>query len=209
MEEELSLDDLVQRSGVNLRTIRFYIQEGLMPGPDTRGKYAHYSQRHLDALTLIQRFKQFNMPLQQIKQVLHNSTPDEISQLITYQTILAPASTPPAAPLNESNPTRTDGALDYIRGLERVWAKVERETPAPTPNPTRLSSLAKRLTSAPTPSRIEQAQNVDLSPSDTWQRRVIRDGVELMVRSDKQIDEQTFLAICQILNQKSHLEGEK
>lgn len=213
MEAELSLDDLVQRSGVNLRTIRFYIQEELMPGPDARGKYAHYSQRHLDALTLIQRFKQFNMPLQQIKQVLNNSTADEISQLVMYQNILSPTSTPPAASKVESNPAPAEGALDYIRDLERVWSKVKTETPAPmpnpAPNPTRLPSLARRLASAPTPSTTEQQKKVAPVPVETWQRRVIRDGVELMVRSDQQIDEQTFLDICQILNHKSHIEGEK
>ena len=48
MNDELTLEDLVNISGLPIRTVRFYIQEGLLPGPDSRGKNARYTEEHLN-----------------------------------------------------------------------------------------------------------------------------------------------------------------
>lgn len=195
MEEEYSLDDLVQMSGVNLRTIRFYIQEGLLPGPDTRGKFAHYSQRHLDTLTLIQRFKRFNMPLVQIKQVLANSTVDEISQMVMYQNILNPTQNQPVAKTPDQRVEQTDSALDYLRNLENVWAKAQsttrtRSAPAPAPSIQAAS---------PAPVESVLKNTIALTEVETWQRRRLTEGVELMIRSDHPIDEAIIRKIAELL----------
>jgi DNA-binding transcriptional MerR regulator len=50
MTDEFTLEELEKMSGLPIRTLRFYIQEGLLPGPDTRGKFARYSQKHLDTI---------------------------------------------------------------------------------------------------------------------------------------------------------------
>ena len=70
MTDELTLEDLAVQRGLTLRTLRFYRQEGLLPGPDTRGKYARYSQQHLDRLELIRRMKDLRLPLQEIRQLI-------------------------------------------------------------------------------------------------------------------------------------------
>lgn len=195
MEEEYSLDDLVQLSGVNLRTIRFYIQEGLLPGPDSRGKFAHYSQRHLDTLTLIQRFKRFNMPLVQIKQVLANSTADEISQMVMYQNILNPTQNQTVAKTPDQRVEQTDSALDYLRNLENVWAKAQSTTrtrPAPAPAPS---------IQAASPAPVEPVLKNKISPTEveTWQRHRLTEGVDLMIRSDHPIDEAIIRKIAELL----------
>lgn len=46
----LTIDDLAARAEVPIRTVRFYIAEGLLPGASSRGKGASYTQEHLDRL---------------------------------------------------------------------------------------------------------------------------------------------------------------
>lgn len=78
MTNEFTLDDLVTRSGLTIRTVRFYIQEGLLEGPDTRGRFSLYSQRHLDRLEVIKLLKELRLPLVEIRKLLDSMSPDEI-----------------------------------------------------------------------------------------------------------------------------------
>ncbi len=56
-EEGLSIKELGNRSGVPIRTIRYYQTEGLLPPPALNGKFAVYSSTHLDALNEIKEAK--------------------------------------------------------------------------------------------------------------------------------------------------------
>ena len=50
---EYSLEDLARHLDIQPRTIRSYIQQGLLRGPDTMGRNARYSAYHLKRLELI------------------------------------------------------------------------------------------------------------------------------------------------------------
>ena len=50
---ELTLRDLSDRVGIEPRTIRSYIEKGLLPGPEGAGRSAAYSERHLNRLRII------------------------------------------------------------------------------------------------------------------------------------------------------------
>ena len=82
MNTELTLEDLAKLSKMSIRTLRYYIQEGLLPGPDTRGKFASYSREHLARIKMIKRLKDKYLPLQQIKQLLDNMSEDDIHQMM-------------------------------------------------------------------------------------------------------------------------------
>lgn len=45
-----SLSDLARASGVPERTIRFYIQQGLVPRPEGSKRGSYYEAKHLEAL---------------------------------------------------------------------------------------------------------------------------------------------------------------
>jgi DNA-binding transcriptional MerR regulator len=47
-----SLDELCQLADMNLRTVRYYIQQGLVPGPEGKNRGARYFQLHLERLLL-------------------------------------------------------------------------------------------------------------------------------------------------------------
>jgi DNA-binding transcriptional MerR regulator len=42
--------DLAHLAGVSLRTVRFYVQEGLIDAPEGRGRGSHFRERHLHQL---------------------------------------------------------------------------------------------------------------------------------------------------------------
>ena len=51
LDERLySLDDLCAAAGIPRRTVRYYIQLGLVDRPDALAEGAHYLQKHLDQL---------------------------------------------------------------------------------------------------------------------------------------------------------------
>src|SRR5690242_10862011 len=54
-EQTYTIEELAEQVGTPVRTIRFYIAEGLLSGPGTRGKAASYSGEHLLRLRLIRR----------------------------------------------------------------------------------------------------------------------------------------------------------
>lgn len=68
--EALNLAELSAAAGVPCRTIRFYIAQGLLDGPDTAGRTARYAQRHLERLQAVQAAKQQGMTLGEIRRRL-------------------------------------------------------------------------------------------------------------------------------------------
>ena len=68
--EALTLADLAAATGIPGRTIRFYIAQGLMDGPDTAGRTARYAPRHLERLQAIQAAKQQGLTLGEIRRRL-------------------------------------------------------------------------------------------------------------------------------------------
>jgi DNA-binding transcriptional MerR regulator len=69
-ETGYSINELAKRARVSVRTIRFYIDEGLLPAPDSRGRYAVYGEEYLDRLELIRRLKDSFLPLKEIRVTL-------------------------------------------------------------------------------------------------------------------------------------------
>ena len=53
MEHLLTLDDLAQRSGEKLRTIRSWIRQGLLPPARDGGRASYYDDEHLDRLLFV------------------------------------------------------------------------------------------------------------------------------------------------------------
>ena len=69
----IDLTDLADRAGVSVRTVRYYIQQGLLPKPEARGPGAHYTGEHLDRLLVIKRLQREHLPLGEIRRVLESS----------------------------------------------------------------------------------------------------------------------------------------
>lgn len=63
----MRIGELAERGGVTVRTIRYYIEEGLLPPPPRRGKYGDFDASYLQRLRLIQRLKEERLSLPAIR----------------------------------------------------------------------------------------------------------------------------------------------
>jgi DNA-binding transcriptional MerR regulator len=80
-----TIDELSEIVGIPIRTIRFYVSEGLLPGPGARGKAATYSEEHLLRLRLIRRLVEERVPLAEIRERLQGLTVKDVRGLLASE----------------------------------------------------------------------------------------------------------------------------
>jgi len=81
LDGEMTVDELAARTGMTVRTLRFYASEGLLPAPHRRGRVAFYDARHRMRLELVRTLQSHGYTLSAIQRVLarlpENATPAE------------------------------------------------------------------------------------------------------------------------------------
>ena len=195
MTEELSIEDLEKYSGLPIRTLHYYMQEGLLPGPDKRGKYASYSQEHLDRLDLILILKEMHLPLREIRSLFDSLTPAEIQHYRDDQEDLL--NTIKAVKPDETTPmsdSQSSSALDYIKGLEQAHGMIRefRNNQTYLPNQVRVEK------------HLEKADSLGLDKAtsepheERWRRVVLADGIELHTRETR--DKETLHKIKRLMS---------
>ncbi len=65
--DEYTIGDLAVLGGVSRRTVRYYVQEGLIPPPAGLGRGAHYGKAHLDALLRVKSMQERGLLLEEIR----------------------------------------------------------------------------------------------------------------------------------------------
>src|SRR6185312_388637 len=88
MQEDTShftIEELAEQVNVPVRTVRYYITEGLLPGPEGRGKATTYSAEHLQRLRLIRLLSNQHRPLAEIHQLLSRRSWAEIRTLLAEE----------------------------------------------------------------------------------------------------------------------------
>ncbi|CAN5843162.1 MerR family transcriptional regulator [soil metagenome] len=78
---ELTVGELSRRSGVPVRTVRFYQTRYLLPPPERIGREVRYDQRHLDRLALIAELQDRGLRLSAIADLLRHAGEDHTSLL--------------------------------------------------------------------------------------------------------------------------------
>jgi len=68
--DALKIEDLAERSGVSVRTIRYYLQRGLLPPPIFRGRETIYAQSTVERLKAIRQLQARMLPLEAIASLL-------------------------------------------------------------------------------------------------------------------------------------------
>ncbi len=66
-----TLRELADLKGLPIRTVRYYIQIGLLDRPDGGGRGAHYTKRHLEQLIEIRKWQQAGLSLKRIRELLN------------------------------------------------------------------------------------------------------------------------------------------
>ena len=74
-DRRFTLDELATLAGVPVRTVRYYIQIGLLARPVGEGRGARYLSLHLDTLLRIRRLADAGVSLERIREVLSGEPP--------------------------------------------------------------------------------------------------------------------------------------
>jgi DNA-binding transcriptional MerR regulator len=181
MVQDLTIEDLAQQSGLSLRTLRYYIQEGLLPGPDTAGKYASYSQQHLDHLAMITRLKHLHLPLKEIRHLLSNMSTEEMRRILDYQDELH-FSIQDEFDSIKPNSVKSAGktsALEYIRDLEQRQTGFRSVAGSP---PLPAAPQANRAGSEDY--QVKESARFYQPNKERWTKIVLGEGIELSIREE-------------------------
>ncbi len=100
---EWKLTELAEAVGVSPRTVRYYVQRGLLPAPPFRGPDTVYGEEHLLRLKAIRVLQARFLPLDAIQVELQRLTPEALRALADSE--VPPPSLPPA-PAPEPVPAR-------------------------------------------------------------------------------------------------------
>ena len=106
MAAQYDLSELGKLSGTPPRTIRYYIQERLLPRPHGKGPKASYGDEHLDRLLLIRSLQDGGETLEMIRGLLEVMDDAAVNRSLSD---LDEGQLPLEAPADSSS------ALDYIR----------------------------------------------------------------------------------------------
>jgi DNA-binding transcriptional MerR regulator len=72
-EPRYAIGDLADLGGVSRRTVRYYVQEGLLPSPYGLGRGNHYGPEHLDQLLRVKALQEAGRTLDEIRDALDHS----------------------------------------------------------------------------------------------------------------------------------------
>jgi DNA-binding transcriptional MerR regulator len=184
--DTFDLNELSAAAGVTPRTVRYYVQQGLLPSPGTRGPGTRYDRAHLDRLQLIRVLQRQHLPLAEIRRRVEALDDSGVRDALAARPRQGPDSS----------------ALDYVRDLlARQSARSVGEShavlaapPAAAPQP--QAPAGSRATNPSGPvfaaalGRVERAETREPAPPtqlsrstrSTWERIPLGPDVELHVR---------------------------
>lgn len=69
-QDRYAIDELADLAGVSRRTVRYYVQEGLLPAPLGVGRGRHYDAVHLERLLQVRAWQEAGRSLDDIRRLL-------------------------------------------------------------------------------------------------------------------------------------------
>ncbi len=209
-ERGLSLRELTAAADVSVRTVRYYISEGLLPPPEGAGSASSYTRGHLDRLRLIARLKGSYLPLKEIRHRLAGLDDIAVHRLLGDEEAPAPHPPPdsaaayldralgsrqaPTAPQSAPPGTRPEGvwgmqASAPLRAAETspppalFSAGADEPAPPPVPGyPTPNPILGRAYPAAFGVPDAEEPAEAEPSAPDAWRRVSLGDDAELLIR---------------------------
>jgi DNA-binding transcriptional MerR regulator len=100
MSEQLDINALATATDTSVRTLRYWVAEGILPPPTGRGLAATYGPGHRDRVTLIRRLQDAHQPLAAIRSQLEALDDAGVAAALA------------APPLTATTPAT---ALDYVQ----------------------------------------------------------------------------------------------
>jgi DNA-binding transcriptional MerR regulator len=158
----LSLAELSERGDVTPRTVRYYIQQGLLPSPGS-GPKARYDERHVKRLRLVRELQRQHLPLAEIRARLDELDDEGVDRVLARR------------------PEPAGSAIDYIRG---VLGEAPHPAPASHVGPPHVASSHVAPSGAaplPAPPALGKPPGRSLARS-SWERIPLHQDNELHIR---------------------------
>ena len=77
----MKLEELAKSAGVAPRTVRYYVQRGLLPAPQFRGRDTEYGEEHEVRLRAIRKLQEIHYPLDAIQSVFDGHSLEEVRRI--------------------------------------------------------------------------------------------------------------------------------
>ncbi|MBM3267224.1 MAG: MerR family transcriptional regulator [Candidatus Sericytochromatia bacterium] len=118
--KRFKLEDLADTAGVSIRTVRYYVQRGLLPQPEFRARGTLYDEEHLLRLLAIRHLQARFLPLDAIAGVLGPADRQRLEALAAGADpgLGAPVA-PHSPPAGERN--QTPGSLPVHSATWQRW----------------------------------------------------------------------------------------
>ena len=215
---ELSLADLAAASGIEARTIRSWVAQGILPAPLNRGPSARYPADTLERVLAVRALRDtMGMPLAEIRKELLVAGPERIREYAGR------AHTAPVISLEECPRSPVSSAADYISKLRQRSGSQHARPPAyqsasavPAPPtargpggdwlPTEAIANASPISPEPIATQGFEALEHQLgqgrreparkSRAEVWLRIPIIPDVELTIRGPLEPEQQARLERC-------------
>ena len=106
--------ELTDATGLPERTVRYYIEQGLVPPALGRGRSRYYTPRHLEELTLVATMRDQRLSVEEIRERLRSVPPTAPSSVLDAADVWRRVPLHPALELHVR-----DGAPEGILALAR------------------------------------------------------------------------------------------
>lgn len=171
-----TLDELAEATGIEARTVRSYIERGLLPSAQSRGRAASYLSNHLDRLRVVKMLRRAwpKLTLSDIRVRLQQLTPENIRALAEGR-ISAMVAMDATEDDDESVPLYEDDDLDAGQENRLEFGTSVERSPDQLAGAQRLVHALRQVTgyASPTPS----------SKAESWHRIAVTEDIELSVRA--------------------------
>ena len=158
---DYTVSDLESLTGINRRTIHFYVKEGVLPSPEGAGGGARYGEEHLLRLQLTRDLQKSHLKLSGIREAM-----DRLS--LEQMRAMAKKAGTPSKPWD----------MQALEGW--VESRVHRGISGPAWNRSMLDLVSGSATSRPQ----APAQPATPAAGESWERIRVADGFEVLLRSD-------------------------
>lgn len=184
LPEIFDLQSLAEASGTEPRTIRSYIEKGLLPGAETRGRNATYGADHLARLKVIGllRDARRQITLDEVRLLLLRLSPQQVRDIASGRLQIAGL-------VDTNDPAPARSALEYLNSIPREGESRPRHkladpayapaSPGPIQDSPPLEQLLRLLMHMAGSSAVPRWVH-----GETWVRIAITPDIELSVRGE-------------------------
>ncbi len=172
-----TLDELAKETGLSPRTIRYYVQRGVLPAPVFRGPHTAYDARYVDWLRYVAARQLAGWTLDQIALALADLDP-ETGRSRGFRTLTAAdlRAVPLPHSLVQSAPSPRTPAAEHHAGGEAGASMAV----LPSAVPPAADPATTNVNSPPDHSLPASVQ----APAALWIRMPIADGIEMWLRHE-------------------------